>query len=356
MKYLLLAILASTLILAVGCEKGSNPQAPSSDSDTDGDSDGDADSDSDGDSDSDSDTDTGTGDAICDELEFDIEITPVRLVFLLDKSGSMGSGVGSKMQESKDAINSILGIWAGGQIQFGLDYFASDTYCAVNSTIPIPPAFGTEASITTMVNGLSANSNTPTEESMLNYLNPTYATGFPEAGIGSYLVLVTDGSPNCSSGSAASFTTTTTDLLALGIKTIAIGFDYNSQSLNNVAASGGMAAPYDVPILVSDSTTLQNAFNDIAGSVVTCIYDINITNDVDYDSVNFFFIDSMGNETVVPYDEDCSSGFAWHWVDELTHEQIEFCPDACDLLQGGDVEDIKGEFGCPQIVVIRRKQ
>ena len=157
-------------------------------------------------------------------------------------------------------------------------------------------------------------------------------------------MLVTDGSPNCSSGSAASFATTTQNLLALGIKTIAIGFDYNSQSLNNVAANGGMAAPYDIPILVSDSTTLQNAFNDIAGSVVTCIYDIVITNEVDYDSVNFFFIDSVGTETPVPYDEDCSSGFGWHWVDETTHEQIEFCPDACELLQGGDVEEIKGEL------------
>jgi hypothetical protein len=349
MKHLLLAFLATTLIFAIGCESGTNPQAQSSDSDADSDSDSDADSDAD--SDSDSDTDTGTGEAICDELDFDIEVTPVRLVFLLDKSGSMGSGVGSKMQESKDAINNILGVWAGGQIEFGFDYFASDSYCAVHTTIPIPPAFGTEPAITTMVNGLLANSNTPTEESMLRFLSPGYATGFPEAGVGSYLVLVTDGSPNCSSGSATSFTTTTLDLLALGIKTIAIGFDYNSQSLNNVAANGGMVAPYDVPILVSDSTALQNAFNDIAGSVVTCIYDINITNEVDYDSVNFFFIDSSGTETNVPYDEDCSSGFGWHWVDETTHEQIEFCSDACDLLQGGDVEEIRGEFGCPQIVV-----
>ena len=95
---------------------------------------------------------------------------------------------------------------------------------------------------------------------MINYLSVGYATGFPEAGVGSYLVLVTDGLPNCSSGSATSFTTTTQALLALGIKSIAIGFDYNSTSLNNVAANGGMAAPYDVPILVSDSTNLCPSF------------------------------------------------------------------------------------------------
>ena len=321
MKYLALMFFMSLIIFS--CEPGSKPSSSASDGGTDGDT----------------------------ELDFDIEATPVRLVFLLDKSGSMGTGIGSKMYQSKVAVNNILGIWAGGQIEFGFDYFASNADCAVHTTIPIPPAFGTEPAITTTINGLLANSNTPTEEAMLNYLNPGYAAGFPEAGIDSYLVLVTDGSPNCASGDASSFTTTTTNLLALGIKTIAIGFDYNSQSLNNVAANGGMAAPYDVPILVSDSTTLQNAFNDIAGSVVTCIYEIVITNEVDYDSVNFFFIDSLGIETVVPYDEDCSSGFGWHWVDELTHEQIEFCPDACDLLQGGDVEEIKGEFGCPQIVV-----
>ena len=346
----------SMIVMASGCHQvgslfaDAGPDADS-DSDSDVDTDSDSDTDSDTDSDGDSDIDTDTDGLICDEFDFSIEASAVRLVFLLDKSGSMGSGVGSKMEETKDAINAILGIWAGGQIEFGFDYFATDSYCTVNSTIPISPTLGTETAITNMINGISSGGNTPTEESMLNYLSPGYTTGFPEAGVSSYLVLITDGSPDCASGDAASFATTTGLLLTSGIKTVAIGFDYTSQSLDNISANGGMASPYDAPMIVYDSSTLQNAFDGIADTITNCIYDITIINDVDYDSINFFLIDSFATETALPYDEDCSCGFGWHWVSATTHEQIEFCPDTCDLLQGGAVEEIKGEFGCPQIVV-----
>ena len=348
MKYLLLAVLASTLIFTVGCEDNTKPHAQSSDSDSDTDTDGDTDTDTDtdGDTDSDSDTDTGTGDAICDEFQFEIEAVPVRMVWLLDISGSMG---GQKILDAKAAVNNILGIWGGSQIEFGFDYYPNNASSGVNTSCPISPTTGTEAAITTMVNGLSASGGTPTFEAMTNYMSVGYAAGFPEAGVESYLVLVTDGNPN--NGTPADYTNLTSSLLANQIKTVAIGVQYSGTTLGAIAAAGGMPAPYNVPIVATDLTTLQAAFNDIAGAIINCIYDITITNDVDYDSVNFFFIDSLGVETVVPYDEDCSSGFAWHWVDSLTHEQIEFCPDACDLLQGGDVEEIKGEFGCPQIIV-----
>jgi hypothetical protein len=33
------------------------------------------------------------------------------------------------------------------------------------------------------------------------------------------------------------------------------------------------------------------------------------------------------------------------------HSQIEFCEAACEQLQSGDVTEIRGEFGCPQVIV-----
>jgi hypothetical protein len=196
---------------------------------------------------------------------------------------------------------------------------------------------------------------TPLACGLANFKNSSYASGCLSSAIDSYVAVISDGGDTCSScsgysGTATSMGTLAADLYAQGTKVFVIGFNYSSSVLDAIAANGGVPAPYNVPLDASDTTTLQAALNDIVGAVINCIYDINITNDVDYNSVNFFFIDSSGNETVVPYDEDCSSGFGWHWIDELTHEQIEFCPDACDLLQGGDVEEIKGEFGCPQVI------
>ena len=118
MKYLVLIFSMSFIIF--GCEDSTNPHASSSDSDSDSDTDGDTDTDTDGDTDSDTDsdtdTDTGTGEAICDEFQFEIEAVPVRMVWLLDISGSM---INQKIADAKAAINNILGIWGGTQIEFG---------------------------------------------------------------------------------------------------------------------------------------------------------------------------------------------------------------------------------------------
>jgi len=361
MKHLLLAFLATTLIFTVGCEPGSDASSSGSDSDSDGDSDSDADSDADSDTDSDTDSDSDTGEAICDELEFDIDHTPVALMLLQDVSGSMFP---SNWNQALPALNNVINAWTGSQIQFGLDYFPDGSdidstgwNCGYTNPVRQDCGIGTEAAILNDLNTFSdPNGMTPLACGLTNFLNTAYSNGCLNSAIDSYVAVISDGGDTCSScsgysGTATSMGNLATALNAQGTKVFVIGFNYSSTVLDAIAANGGVPAPYNVPLDASDTTTLQAALNDIVGAVVNCIYDINITNDVDYDSVNFFFIDSMGNETPVPYDEDCSSGFGWHWIDETTHEQIEFCPDACDLLQGGDVEEIRGEFGCPQITV-----
>ena len=341
-------VMAILLTLGIfGCESVEQAAEGNSDADTDTDTDTDTDADTDADSDSDSDADSDAdgdgGDTICDEQDFEIDITPVRLVFLLDKSGSMST---TPMQQAKDAINNILGIWAGQQIEFGFDYYPSDTYCAVHTSIPVAPASGTEAGITTMLNGISSGGNTPTEEAMLNYLAFGYATGFPESGVDSYLVVITDGSPNCISGDATSFSNTTAALLANQIKTFAIGFNYTSASLNAIAAAGGMPAPYNVPIQATDMTTLQNAFDDIAQVVITCIFDVQSPDaSADPDNVNFYF-----DGVVLPMNDGCGgSGIGWQWVD-AAHTQVEFCPVSCDEIKDGDPPEITAAWGCPTVI------
>ena len=156
-RQIVLLLASFALVLGVFCCESVEHAAEGSgdtDVDTDTDTDTDMDTDSDSDSDSDSDADGDGGDTVCDEQDFEIDITPVRLVFLLDISGSMGT---TPLGQAKSAINNILGIWAGQQIEFGFDHYPiyGDS-CGINTTIPIAPAPGTEASITTMLAGLTA--------------------------------------------------------------------------------------------------------------------------------------------------------------------------------------------------------
>ena len=116
------------------------------------------------------------------------------------------------------------------------------------------------------------------------------------------------------------------------------------------AANGGLDPPFDEYIPASDEASLADALDDVASSVVNCIYDIVIENEVNYDEVNFFFIYQDTSEEVVPYDEGCAAGLGWQWVGD-DYSQIEFCEAACEELQAGEVVEIRGEFGCPQIAV-----
>jgi hypothetical protein len=56
--------------------------------------------------------------------------------------------------------------------------------------------------------------------------------------------------------------------------------------------------------------------------------------------VNFYF-----DGEVVPMDDDCSSGYGWHWANE-EHTQVEFCPEACDMISNGGVDVVTATFGC----------
>ena len=339
MKYLVLVVLATVLVCG-GCSNGSSSGIDGGT--TDSDTDTDTDVDTDADTDTDSDTDTGTGNPICDEL--DLDIVPTRLVFLLDISDSMGSE--NRLNDAKTAIYEILTTWgSSGQIQFGFDYYSNDGSSGVNSSIPIAPAAGTEASIQTMVNGLFADGGTPTYEAMNNYTGAGYAAGFPEAGTESYLLIISGGSPD--SGTSTTFGTLSADLVTSGIRTIVIGFGDSDIVLDAIAANGGMTWPYATPINATNLTKIQTLFSS---QVVGCIYDINITDEMDLDHLNIYLVDDLGSDTVVPYDDDCSFLFGWRWVDKLTHDQIEFCPGICEIIKNGDVEEIIGQH-CPTWVL-----
>jgi hypothetical protein len=62
--------------------------------------------------------------------------------------------------------------------------------------------------------------------------------------------------------------------------------------------------------------------------------------------VNFFF-----DGEIVYYDEDCALGVGWTWVDPPDNTQVEFCAEACQQLQDGEVDEISAVFGCPTEII-----
>jgi hypothetical protein len=364
MKNVLMSVVL-IFIASLGCESAKDAGLGS---DTDTDTDTDADSDTDGDSDTDSDT----GDAICDETDFSIELAPVRLMILQDMSYSMADPTvadPTNWSHTVPALNTMLSNWTATQIEFGWDIFPDGSStslqgCHVDEPVQIDTAPGNEAAIAAYINSHTPDgASTPLYCGMANFLETGYSPLFQAATAASYMLVVSDGKGLCGEDCCTTLNpfanpqcvTTenelellTQDLVAAGIGVFVIGFGsgVDADQLNAIASNGGLPAPYDQFIPANDQTTLEGALNEIASQVITCIYNIGTPDaSANPDDVNFYF-----DDVIVYYDEDCAVGSGWTWVD-AAHTQVEFCPDACDQLQDGSVDNIKATWGCPTEII-----
>jgi hypothetical protein len=365
------------MLLALGCESAASSENSSADGDTDTDTDIDADADSDADTDVDSDADGG-GDSedsdVCDEADFAIELAPVNLMILQDMSYSMADpevASPTNWTYAVPALNTILTDWADSQIVFGFDIFPDGSStalqgCHVDDPVLIDCAEDTEDAIVDYINDSGNTPDgaaTPLYCGMADFVDSTYAPQFNDPTTNRYLLVVSDGADCCGDGCCAAINPIThpecfiteeelaaisQELAETGIKIVVIGFGVGADAdqLNAIAANGGMDPPYDEFIFADDTTSLEAALTEIANAVVTCVYNIGSPDaSADPEDVNFYFDDE-----IVYYDEDCAVGTGWTWVNE-EHTQVEFCPEACEQLQGGLVENIKATWGCPTISI-----
>ena len=377
------------------------------DADADSDSDADADSDSDADADSDADPDWDFDwDDICDSQEFEISMEPVRVMLLLDQSSSMRDGIAwlpgrSHWEEATEGLTHLIEDPRNRDFFFGLDAFPDGTIsyfegcwdaccadplcmathmvrcigmstrcnrgCAVDLE-PIVPMDRAAVSGDSIVEYMSYEflpgiwTSTPLVDQMRYYLADRSTTpGMGELYINdghSYLVVVSDGDDTCEGDRddpdnvaeiVAELGRIARDLVtSYGIRSFAIGFGDTSgdmaRELNAIASNGG--TEFTEFFAVTESGELQEAFDAISSSIVSCIYDIDEPDaTADPAEVNFYFDDD-----VVGYDPTCTNG--WRWTDESTdeHPQVEFCGPACENLIGGGVSEIEARFGCATIV------
>src|SRR5262245_1943083 len=151
----------------------------------------------------------GTGSDNCGVQNFMLERgLPPDLLIVLDKSGSMSdnvpSGAGTKWDEMTAALKQVVSTLQG-QIKWGLEYFPTDNDCGVSSNVAVPVAPMNASSIVGSIAATMAGGSTPTALAIkqgANYLK-TVQDQNPK-----YLLLATDGSPNCTVPGTTSTPTT----------------------------------------------------------------------------------------------------------------------------------------------------
>jgi len=204
---------------------------------------------------------------------------------------------------------------------------------------------GTNGEIEDALAAMTTDVSTPLDTALQKFEEAAYAPSLLSDDTSDYILLIADGEDSCTSPTSAQIAATTSELVALGIRVMVIGFNVNmsSEQLDAIAANGGTT--FTTYLNASDEASLFIALNTMGATIAQCVYSISEPNaSANPELVNFYF-----DGTVVPNDEDCSSDEGWRWANG-EHTQVEFCSDSCALITGGDVDDITAVFGCDTVV------
>ncbi len=159
--------------------------------------------------------------------------TPCGIAMLvLDRSGSMTTTLPNtnvtRLDAARTGLNKLVANY-GGRVPFGLSRFdAPSLTCDDGAEIAVEPMFGTATAIQTALAGTVAGASTNTGN-MVRKIAADPAMHDPTRQ-GSFMILVTDGAPNCETGTNGDpkFTISEVDKAAkaaMPIKTFVIGID-----------------------------------------------------------------------------------------------------------------------------------
>jgi hypothetical protein len=281
---------------------------------------------------------------------------PPDLLIVLDKSGSMaedqmdntcarGAVCESKWSDMIAGINMVVG-QTEATIRWGLKYFSTDGNCGVTAGAAVPIAANNAMAISTSIMGENPEGNTPTAAGVTS--GATYLMGLTDPNP-KYILLATDGEPNCGAGKkssasdAAGAEAAVTMSAAAGIPVFVVGVgDVTSAhtTLNALATNGGRPQTGDPAFYpVTNTADLVSVLTKIGGQIASCSFSLgkappDPTNIAVYaDGVRL--AQSMTN--------------GWEYGAGMT--SVELNGAACDNVKSKATKDIQAVFGCPGVVI-----
>jgi hypothetical protein len=315
------------------------------------------------------------GAEVCDQAPLDIARVIPDMLIVLDRSNSMlDEGYWNPVREAIYAVTEAMDL----QIWFGLMIFPNFgeglvcrpamrlNECEPGHTAVVGCAADTAEAIRGTLEPMATCGGTPIAVTLQNaqaYLDTLAADGHPK-----YVLLATDGAPNCNAaldpaacrctGTAGcdaaplnclddTRTSAAIDgLVAAGTRMYVLGIGTSGwmDILDAMAARGGTGAAF----FAEDPAALRAAFDTIAVAVATCDFDIpSPSASADPTLVNVYF-----DGEAVPGGADCAGGTSegWAWTDD-SHTRVVFCGSYCDAILAGSVAAIDATWGCPTIII-----
>lgn len=295
----------------------------------------------------------------CLEEEATATVSPLDIIVLLDRSGSME---GALWDGAVNALTSFFQNPGGNDISAGINYFPAPNgaECQRSSYNPLHvPIVSLATDAATLVSDMQgqtpSGAYTPTHGGMygtLQFAN-TYQDQNPTHVV--ITVLASDGDPT-------SCNTNITDIAALaqtvydynGVRTFVIAIQGATlANLDQIAAAGGTVAAYDV---TTDVTLFAQKLDEIRKEVLACEFIIPDPTSGDFDptKVNVSYTPGNGDPTQdLPQASDladCGNMPGWYYDNATAPTKITLCPATCAVVQADDMAKVDFVFGCPTIL------
>lgn len=331
---------------------------------------------------------TGTSSACVTETAA-AALAPTNLVFMFDKSGSMGDpnqggDMSTRWTPATTGVKEFFADAYSSTVRASLQFFPQDdTYnpgdteaddiaqeCSYGYATPkVPMAPASDPAFPAAIDAMTPSGGTPTVPALKGGI--TYAATVKAAHPDdkTAVVLVTDGQPGyytqntfvpgCTNNDVATASSIAAAGLANdGVATYVIGVGPKLDNLNQIAAAGGTGAAMmvDTSNPASVKTSIMAALDSVRRREVTCEFSIppapsgQVLNPF---AVNVVLKRPDGSENVLSYSKDCSAAGGWRYDDPANPTRIVLCDGSCGEARAGSAGNVTLAFGCKTQVAVQ---
>lgn len=275
------------------------------------------------------------------------EARPVYLVFLYDRSGSMGAS--GLWQSSRDAVLAFLESPDSKGMSASVKFFPDNDQCDENTYLSphVPMTTLPNPIFRNVIMSKSPGGDTPTKPALRGAIRYAEQIAQGQGKDGKVaVVLVTDGYPNVCNSSTNDLVADASRVRAT-IPTYVVGLG-NLNGLDAVAQGGGTNKAF---LVTGDANqtkaSLQTALKQIQVSALACDYKLPAApggQTLDVTKVNVVYTSASAPAETLTYSQDCIKD-GWRYDDPKAPTRIELCKATCDRVQQSTGKmDI--EIGC----------
>jgi hypothetical protein len=297
-----------------------------------------------------------TGDANCGSQTSNTTREPPDVLVVLDRSTSMNLSISDECYCSSTAGSPLCADTANcstrwqavktavvdtvsnaNDVHWGLKYFSTPNaaQCSVSPQMEVPIAADSAAAVKSQIEAGTLSQSTPTAAALkaaTAYLE-TLTDGRPR-----FILLATDGEPNCANGSTSGSdvngaATAAKAAYDAGFPVYVVGIGPSLSNLKQLAQSGGTTDYYPV----TSSQQLVDAFASISKLVASCTFSLTSV-PPDLKNVAVYLDKNL-------VQQDASNG----WSFGGGNLSILLNGDTCDKVTSGKATSVQVLFGCPGV-------